>query len=156
MDDRTAPVGLPPLPGERPGDPTPAPLAARLLRTVVVGRGGLVLLAGLVWDAVLHAHHPDLAADEGVFALSNPGHLVAGAGIATVAVGLSWALAALLLRSRAAAGAGQDPAHTGGGAMAAGTGGAEAGPGVPEHDHGANLPEVAAASDEQRSSAVAL
>jgi hypothetical protein len=56
-----------------------------------------------------------------------------------------------------AAAAGQDPAaaHTHGPA-AAGTGNGQAAPGTPEHVHGANLPEVAAATDEQRAAAEAL
>ena len=84
MDDTTQPIGLP------PGDPPPSSLASRLLRMVLLGAGGLLLLvAGLAWDAVLHARDPGLAAEEGVFALSNPGHVLAGTGIALVAVGLA-------------------------------------------------------------------
>jgi len=99
MDDITQPIG-PPVP-QQPGVPAPVPLASRLLRTVLVGAGGLVLLvAGLVWDAVLHARDPGLGAREGVFALSNPGHLLAGIGIALVAVGLAGALATLVLEAR--------------------------------------------------------
>lgn len=92
MDDTTQPIGLP------SGDPSPA---SRLLRMVVLGAGGLALLvAGLAWDAVLHARDPGLAAEEGVFALSNPGHVLAGVGIALVAVGLAGALAVLVLEVR--------------------------------------------------------
>jgi hypothetical protein len=88
MDDTTQPIGLP------SGAPSPA---SRLLRMVVLGAGGLALLvAGLAWDAVLHARDPGLAAEEGVFALSNPGHVLAGVGIALVAVGLAGALAVLV------------------------------------------------------------
>jgi hypothetical protein len=105
MDDTTQPIGLPPtLPGQPGGPvvaPAPASLAARLLGTVLVGAGGLVLLvAGLVWDAVLHARDPGLAAEEGLFTLSNPGHLLAGIGIALVAVGLAGALATLVQEAR--------------------------------------------------------
>jgi hypothetical protein len=52
---------------------------------------------------------------------------------------------------------GQDPAaaHTHDPA-AAGTGGGPAGSNTPEHAHGPNLPEVAAATDEQRAAAEAL
>jgi hypothetical protein len=111
MDDTTQPIGPPPPAPRPPDDPPPAvrspvdppsvALAARLLRMVLVGAGGLVLLVvGLAWDAVLHARDPGLAAEEGVFALSNPGHLLAGIGIALVAVGLAGALAILVLDSR--------------------------------------------------------
>ena len=109
MDDTTQPIGLPPS-GSPPGGPptapwlygpSPASLASRQLRMVLVGAGGLVLLVvGLAWDAVLHARDPGLAAEEGVFALSNPGHLLAGIGIALVAVGLAGALRVLVLESR--------------------------------------------------------
>ena len=103
MDDTTQPIGLPPPAPHRPGDPPPASPASRLLRMVVVGAAGLVLLVGgLAWDAVLHARDPGLAASEGVFTLSNPGHLLAGIGIALVAVGLAGAPAILVLEARGA------------------------------------------------------
>jgi hypothetical protein len=191
MDDTTQPIALPPPMPDRPGEPPPAPLAARLLRMVLVGAGGLVLLVtGLAWDAVLHARDPGLAATEGVFAVSNPGHVLAGIGIALVAVGLGGALATLVLEARGvrprsaparlgvagaalavalvaggtgvwAAGAGghrdPDPAARGhdpashGGAAAAATG-ADTG----RHPHGPNLPDLAAATDDERARAEAL
>jgi hypothetical protein len=103
MDDTTQPIGPPPGPFPPSAQllVSQASLAARLLRMVLVGAAGLVLLvAGLVWDAVLHARDPGLAASEGVFTLSNPGHLLAGVGIALVAVGLAGALATLVLDAR--------------------------------------------------------
>jgi hypothetical protein len=172
MDDRTQPIRLPA--GAAPS------LASRLLRAVLVGAGGLVLLvAGLAWDAVLHARDPGLAAKEGPFALSNPGHLLAGIGIALVAVGLAGALAMLLLAAR-----GQRPLPArarlglGGGALAlalaagatgvwaAGAGGHaghdpaahadQAAATAAGHDHGQNLPDVAAATEAERARAEAL
>jgi hypothetical protein len=183
MDDTTQPIG--PLPA-RPSQPvlSAGSPASRLLRMVLVGAAGLVLLvAGLAWDAVLHARDPGLAAEEGPFALSNPGHLLAGIGIALVAVGLAGALAALVLDARAtrplstparvglagaavtlalaAGGAGVWAASAGGHRdheqlTAAGTGGGQAGPEAGEHAHGPNLPDVAAATDEQQARAEAL
>jgi hypothetical protein len=194
MDDTTQPIGPPHRPS-LPAAPPPL-LAARLLRMVVVGAVGLVLLvAGLALDAVLHARDPGLAAEEGVFTLTNPGHLLAGIGIALVAVGLVGALVTLVLDLRGArldsrpvrlglgaavaalalvagatgvwaagvaghddhdpapvAAGGQDPAAThphGPAAAATATGGSA----TPEHAHGPNLPELAAATGEQRAAA---
>jgi hypothetical protein len=195
MDHTTQPIGPPPFPPSAQLLVSQASLAARLLRMVLVGAGGLVLLVGgLVWDAVLHARDPGLAATEGVFALSNPGHLLAGTGIALVAVGLAGSLATLVLdargvrprstRARAgvagaalalalvaggtgvwAAGAGghQDHAtaaaahvHDGTTAAAAGATGGADGAGMGEHAHGPNLPDVAAATADERARAEAL
>jgi hypothetical protein len=194
MDETTQPIGLPPPASHRPGDPPPASLVSRLLRMVLVGATGLVLLVGgLAWDAVLHARDPGLAASEGVFTLSNPGHLLAGIGIALVAAGLAGALAILVPEARGvrprsaparlgvagaalalalvaggtgvwAAGAGSDhhppaaddpAAHVHGATAEVAAGGGD-GEGMAEHPHGPNLPEVAAASDDERAGAEAL
>jgi hypothetical protein len=58
--------------------------------------GVVMLLAGLSWDAILHASDPTLAAREGVFAWRNPGHALLGLGIGTVVVSLLGAVDTLL------------------------------------------------------------
>lgn len=173
MDDTTQPIGPPPPASQPPVGAPPASLAPRLLRTVLGGAGGLVLLViGLAWDAVLHARDPGLAASEGVFALSNPGHVLAGIGIALVAAGLAGALAILAHESRGArprsttarlgvAGGALALALVAGGTgvWAAGAGGHDheaAGPEMGEHTHGPNVPDVAAATDDERARAEAL
>lgn len=50
--------------------------------------GVATLLVGLAWDSYLHAKDPTLAHREGLFTLSNPGHVLLGLGIALVVVGL--------------------------------------------------------------------
>ncbi|MBW3602921.1 MAG: hypothetical protein KY434_09535 [Actinobacteria bacterium] len=72
----------------------------RLLWSVGIGGVGMAaVLAGLVWDAVLHGADPSLAATEGVFTLSNPGHLLLVGGIGVACLGLLLtADAALALR----------------------------------------------------------
>ena len=50
--------------------------------------GVVLLLGGLSWDAVAHANDPTLAAREGIFTLSNPGHSLMGLGIGMVLVSL--------------------------------------------------------------------
>jgi hypothetical protein len=56
---------------------------------LVAGLLGVVaLLSGLALDSYLHARDPSLAHREGLFALSNPGHVLLGIGIGLVVVGV--------------------------------------------------------------------
>ena len=59
---------------------------------IITVAGVLAQLAGLALDAVLHARDAALAAREGPFTLSNPGHLLFTAGLAVTVFGLSAAL----------------------------------------------------------------
>jgi hypothetical protein len=68
---------------------------ARIIISLLAGVAGIgMLLAGLGIDAWLHAQDETLAAREGVFTLSNPGHLLLGTGIGLTCGGV---LAALYL-----------------------------------------------------------
>ena len=60
---------------------TVAFLAAGLL-------GVVALLTGLSLDSYLHARDPSLAHREGIFTLTNPGHVLLGIGIGLVVVGV--------------------------------------------------------------------
>ena len=61
-------------------------------RTVAFVSAGLLgvvaLLTGLALDSYLHAKDPTLAHREGVFSLTNPGHVLLGIGIVLVVVGV--------------------------------------------------------------------
>src|SRR5690348_17835565 len=61
----------------------------RLAAFLAAGLAGVVaLLGGLALDAYLHAKDPTLVHREGIFTLSNPGHVLLGIGIALVVVGV--------------------------------------------------------------------
>ena len=70
-------------------DETPTRKTSRAGVYVALSLFGFLLIAiGLATDFVLHAKDSGLAADEGIFTLRNPGHLLAGIGLIVVAVGL--------------------------------------------------------------------
>src|SRR5207244_1292622 len=50
--------------------------------------GVAALLLGQAWDFYLHAADPTLAHREGIFTLTNPGHVLLGAGLILVVVGV--------------------------------------------------------------------
>jgi hypothetical protein len=61
----------------------------RLAAFLSAGLAGVVaLLSGLALDSYLHARDPTLAHREGIFTLSNPGHVLLGIGIGLVVVGV--------------------------------------------------------------------
>jgi hypothetical protein len=66
----------------------------------LVGLGGV--LTGIAWDAILHARDPLRSGHEGLFAVSNPGHLVIGFGVAIAVAAQIGALMSRMatLRSR--------------------------------------------------------
>ena len=70
----------------------------RSLRLFVgAGLFGVVLIAvGLAVDFVLHALDPDLANEESLFTLKNPGHLLLGFGMVGTALGLSGAASIMM------------------------------------------------------------
>ncbi|HET8627912.1 MAG TPA: hypothetical protein VFL91_10855 [Thermomicrobiales bacterium] len=68
-----------------PRQPRPAGTSRAAARLTLVGT--VVLLLGLGLDALIHRANPTLAEHEGIFTLSNPGHLLFALGILIVIAG---------------------------------------------------------------------
>lgn len=65
----------------------------KIIVSLLAGVTGIAaLLAGLGVDAWLHAQDETLAAREGIFTLTNPGHLLLGGGLALTCAGILMAL----------------------------------------------------------------
>ena len=95
--NRLANTTVTPMPAELHTQETPTRTADRAGFYVAVSLFGFLLIAiGLATDFVLHANDSGLAADEGLFTLSNPGHLLLGIGLAVVAVGLGRAASIMI------------------------------------------------------------
>ena len=78
-------------------DETPTRTTGRAGLWVTLAIFGFVLVAiGLATDFVLHANDSSLAADEGLFTLTNPGHLLLGIGLVVVAIGLGGAASIMI------------------------------------------------------------
>jgi hypothetical protein len=58
--------------------------------------GVAALLIGQAWDFYLHAADPTLAHREGIFTVANPGHVLLGAGLIMVVIGVLGAAYSLL------------------------------------------------------------
>lgn len=66
--------------------------------------GCVGILVGLGWDAYLHNQDHDLAANEGIFTLTNPGHLLLVSGIGLVVLGSVMFLLSKSIQKRPATG----------------------------------------------------
>ncbi|HEX5501141.1 MAG TPA: hypothetical protein VFW96_00880 [Thermomicrobiales bacterium] len=73
-----------------PRQSRPAPASRAAARLTLAGT--VVLLLGLGLDALIHRAHPGLAEHEGIFTLSNPGHLLFALGILVIIAGSALAL----------------------------------------------------------------
>ena len=91
-------------------------------------------IAGVAWDARLHAANPDLAVSESIFSPANPGHTLIGIGMVLVATGVAGASWIVWLRNPP-----QVARAAGALALAVGIlagGGAVVWTGASAHDHG--------------------
>lgn len=76
-----------PLPPTTPLPRQPRPAPASRVAAWLTLAGTVVLLLGLGLDALIHRANPGLAEHEGIFTLSNPGHLLFTLGIAIIVAG---------------------------------------------------------------------
>jgi hypothetical protein len=131
-------------------DETSARTTGRAGFYVALSLFGLLLIAiGLAADFVLHANDSDLAANEGIFTVRNPGHILLGVGLVVVAIGLGRAASIMITNANTGTGLLRAALVSLGIGVVALVGTAvyiAAGPGF-DHDHETTIPDASALFD---------